>query len=87
MQSISQAGFKNSPIVSQELIKFLAKKTNVEAIDRLSGELLVLRTENNKLRHDVKELQVKVKEATTKWINKRPLRPTSLNGSKPLRRR
>lgn len=49
MQSISQAGFKNSPIVSQELIKFLAKKTNVEAIDRLSGELLVLRTENNKL--------------------------------------
>lgn len=63
MQKISQAGFKNAPILSQELVKFLAKNTNVEAIDRLSGEISSLRSENTKLRADLKESSAKSTQA------------------------
>jgi len=47
---LSQGGLKNSPVVANELVKFLAKNTNVDAIDTLNSEVSTLKEENKKLK-------------------------------------
>ena len=63
MQKLSQGGLKNSPVVAIELVKFLAKNTNVDAIDTLNSEVSTLKEENKKLKSLVNELSTKVTEA------------------------
>ena len=63
MQKLSLGGLKNSPVVANELVKFLAKNTNVDAIDSLNTEVSNLREENKKLKSLVSELSTKVTEA------------------------
>ena len=63
MQKLSQGGLKNSPVVANELVKFLAKNTNVDAIDTLNSEVSTLKEENKKLKSLVNELSTKVTEA------------------------
>ena len=41
----------------------MAKNTNVEAIDRLSGELSTLRSENQKLRTELKDVSAKATQS------------------------
>ena len=62
MTSLSKSGFLNSPIVANELIKFLAINTQVEAIERLTKELADLKRDNEKMRRDLKEALDKVTE-------------------------
>ena len=63
MQKLAQGGLKNSPVVANELFKFLARNTNVEAIDKLQQQVPTLSSENQKLRNDMNELKSKVAEA------------------------
>ena len=46
MQKLAQGGLKNSPVVANELVKFLARNTKVEAIDKLQQQVSTLSAEN-----------------------------------------
>ena len=63
MQKLAQGGLKNSPVVANELVKFLARNTNVEAIDKLQQQVSTLSAENQKLRSDINDLKARVSEA------------------------
>ena len=62
-ETTAHGGLKNSPVVANELVKFLAKNTNVDAIDRLEAELATIRLENSKLKTLVHEYNQKAAEA------------------------
>ena len=64
MQKLALGGLKNSPVVANELVKFLAKNTNVEAIDSLNVEVKNLQEDNRKLRNLVSDLTAKANEAS-----------------------
>ena len=64
MVEIHKAGFKNSPIVASELVKVLAKNTQVEAIETLKGEASSLHSSLQKVKNDVIEVRNKVAEST-----------------------
>ena len=64
MQKLALGGLKNSPVVANELVKFLAKNTNVEAIDSLNVEVKNLQEDNRKLRNLVLDLTAKANEAS-----------------------
>lgn len=63
IKRMSHVGFKNSPIVANELVKCLAKNTNVEAIERLKSDLDTLRGENRSLKSQISEITAKANEA------------------------
>lgn len=69
MWKLSQRGLKNTPIVANELVKFLAKNNNVEAIEALNTSVGNISTENIKLKTAVKELTSTL-DQTTKVANK-----------------
>ena len=60
MQKISQGGFKNSPIVAHELVKFLSKNTNMEAIEHLKSEVKDLKEELRKLKSSLSDTNSKL---------------------------
>ena len=64
MQKLALGGLKNSPVVANKLVKFLAKNTNVEAIDSLKEDVKSLNEENQKLRNLVSDLASKANEAS-----------------------
>ena len=55
MMSISSVGFKNSPIITAELSKFLALNSNFDVVDKLQGKLTTLENEQAVLKRDVKQ--------------------------------
>ena len=61
--AISDVGFKNSPIVSNELVKVLAKNTNIAAIEKLQTEFSAIQRENDKLRSELADAKAKANEA------------------------
>ena len=63
IEQTSHGGLKNSPVVANELVKFLAKNTNVEAIDRLEMEMKDLRQENARFYKLVQEGNAKAVES------------------------
>ena len=64
MLAISEIGLKNSPIVSNELVKVLAKNTNIAAIEQLQSEFKGLQQENDRLRSELAEVKSKAIEAS-----------------------
>jgi len=54
MVSITQVNFKNSPIITAELSKYLALNTNYEAVEQVQKKLLTIESENVTMRKDVK---------------------------------
>ena len=64
MMDISEVGFKNSPIVSNELVKVLAKNTNIAAIEQLQIEFKGLQHENDRLRSELAEVKSKAIESS-----------------------
>lgn len=63
MTDLSKSGFQNSPIVANEIVKFLAKNTQVEAIDGLTKELADMKRDHEKMKMDLKEALDKVSES------------------------
>lgn len=63
IEQTPHGGLKNSAVVSNELVKFLAKNTNAEAIDRLETEMKDLRQENARLFKSMHESSAKAVEA------------------------
>ena len=56
MKKLSHIGFKNSPVVAGELVKFLAKNTQVESIEKLKREVKELTEANKRLRGALKSV-------------------------------
>lgn len=63
MSDIHKMGFKNCPIVANELVKVLAKNTQVEAIDNLKGEVSSIRSEIGRIKSDASDLKSKTSES------------------------
>lgn len=63
MKAFSKAGFKNSSVVSNELVKVLAKRTNIAAIEKLELSYKDLCRENDKLRSELSDVKAKNTEA------------------------
>lgn len=64
IEQIAHGGLKNSPVVANELVKFLAKNTNVDAIEQLQTDMRTLQAENKKLRESLHNLHLKIDEFT-----------------------
>lgn len=60
MRKVSNGGLKNASIVANELVKFLARNTNVEAIEALSTEVGGLAREQLKLKTQASEMSTKL---------------------------
>jgi len=54
MMSIIQVNFKNSPIITAELSKYLALNTNYEAVEQVQKKLTSIEAENVAMKKDVK---------------------------------
>jgi len=54
MMKISTANFKNSPIITAELSKFLALNSNHEVVEKLQSKFSQIETESSSLRKEVK---------------------------------
>jgi len=54
MMSITQVNFKNSPIITAELSKYLALNTNYEAVEQVQKKLTSIEAENIAMKKDVK---------------------------------
>ena len=65
MEKIQKQGFKNSPIVSSELIKVLSKNTAVEAIECLNCTITNLTRDKLKLQNEINELKTQNKSLTS----------------------
>lgn len=63
MTDIHKTGFKNCPIVANELVKVLAKNTQVEAIDNLKGDVSAIRSELGRLKSDATDIKSKANES------------------------
>jgi len=54
MMTITQSNFKNSPIITAELSKYLALNTNYEAVEQVQKKLSTMESDNATLKKDVK---------------------------------
>jgi len=54
MMSISQVNFKNSPIITAELSKYLALNTNYEAVEQVQKKLTAMESDHAAIKKDVK---------------------------------
>ena len=61
MEAIQKQGFKNSPIVSSELIKVLSKNTAVEAIENLNCTITNLTRDKVRLQNEITDLKTQNK--------------------------
>jgi len=67
MMKISAVNFKNSPIITAELSKFLALNSNHEVVEKLQSKLSTLETDSSSLRKDVKGAVSVANTAANKW--------------------
>ena len=67
MMEISGFNFKNSPIVTSELSKFLALNSNFEVVEKLHAKVNALEIENNTLKREVKQAASAASTAANKW--------------------
>lgn len=63
MKAISKAGFKISPVVYNELVKVLAKNTNIAGIEKLEISYKEISRENDKHRSELSDMKAKNAEA------------------------
>jgi len=67
MMKISAVNFKNSPIITAELSKFLALNSNHEVVEKLQSKLTSLESDSSALRKDVKGAVSVANTAANKW--------------------
>ena len=67
MMGVASHNFKNSPIITAELTKFLALNTNVESIDQVEKQINTLLAENVTLKKEVKNATSAAATASNKW--------------------
>jgi len=67
MMKISSASFKNSPIITAELSKFLALNSNHEIVEKLQSKLNTLESDATSMRKDVKGAVTAANTAANKW--------------------
>ena len=67
MMGIMEVNFKNSPIITAELSKFLALNTNYEAIEQMQKKMNSLETDSVAMRKDVKSAVSAAGTAGNKW--------------------
>jgi len=67
MMDISQVNFKNSPIITAELSKYLALNTNYEAVEQVQKKLATIESENTSMKKEVKSAVSAANTAGNKW--------------------
>jgi len=67
MIGIAQVNFKNSPIITAELSKYLALNTNYEAVEQVQKKLLIIDSDNAAMRKEVKSAVSAANTAGNKW--------------------
>ena len=59
--------FKNSPIITSELSKFLALNTNVEAVEKMQKQMSIMKTEHASIKKEIKSVSSAVATTANKW--------------------
>jgi len=67
MLAISSCNFKNSPIITAELSKFLALNSNLEVVESIQTKMKTLESENSTIKKDVKAASNAAHTASNKW--------------------
>jgi len=67
MMGIMEVNFKNSPIITAELSKFLALNTNYEAVEQMQKKVNSLEADSATMRKDVKSAVSAAGTAGNKW--------------------
>jgi len=67
MMEISSMNFKNSPIITSELSKYLALNTNYETVEKLTTRFASLETDSTTLKKDVKNAVSAASTASNKY--------------------
>jgi len=67
MMKISSVNFKNSPIITAELSKFLALNSNHEIVEKLNPKLTTLESDASSMKKDVKGAVTAANTAANKW--------------------
>jgi len=67
MMGIIQVNFKNSPIITAELSKYLALNTNYEAVEQVQKKLIAIESDTSSMRKDVKSAVSAANTAGNKW--------------------
>jgi len=67
MMKISSVNFKNSPIITAELSKFLALNSNHEVVEKLQSKLTSLESDTSSMKKDVKGAVTAANTAANKW--------------------
>jgi len=67
MMGIMEVNFKNSPIITAELSKFLALNTNYEAVEQMQKKVNSLEADSVAVRKDVKSAVSAANTAGNKW--------------------
>ena len=67
MTEISSDNFKNSPIITSELSKFLALNTNYEMVEMVQEKLKLVETDAAQLKREVKGAVSTANTASNKW--------------------
>jgi len=67
MMSISSCNFKNSPIITSELSKFLALNSNLEIVEAIQSKVKTMESENASIKKDVKSAANAAHTASNKW--------------------
>jgi len=67
MMEIIRVNFKNSPIITAELSKFLALNTNYEAVEQVQKKLVAIESEHASMKKDVKSAVSAANTAGNKW--------------------
>jgi len=67
MMDIASFNFKNSPIVTAELSKFLALNSNFEIVEQLSIKMKALENDNLNLKKEVKKAEAAASTASNKY--------------------
>jgi len=67
MMSITAVNFKNSPIITAELSKFLALNTNYEAVEQVQKKVSSIETDTLAMKKDVKSAVSAANSVGNKW--------------------
>jgi len=67
MMDITSCNFKNSPIITAELSKFLALNSNLELVETIHTKVKALETDNSSMRKEVKGAASAAHSASNKW--------------------
>ena len=72
MTEILSLNFKNFPIITSDLSKFLALNTNVEGVEKMQKQVNTLESEHLSLKKDLKNAALVAATASDKWDSFKP---------------